>query len=400
MRALAEADPAIAALSLWCAHRDGPQTATMGETITYGPAFDGLPLHEQMGLAAHHILHVALRHSARAAALDARLGGGFDAEIFNLAADALINEAVLAGDHALPRPAVLAVDLIKQSLGRETTSTEALDEWDTERLYFALQGQGGDGVGEEGAAQAYAQAQEFDADLEQDAGTGEEGDTVQDAARWRQHITRAMDAGRSAGRGIGRIGHRLADLAEPRVAWEQVLRRLLTQAVMQTPQHSPQRPARRWIAGTAKALRAGTLEPGFEAGFRPRTDVPRIAIAMDASSSIDDARLAMFWSEVTGIARRMRAELHLMVFDDEIRHSARVDPTATQMPLPELPRGGGTAFVPVIAQAQQLGVAALVIFSDLEGDAGPPPRRLPVIWAVPDGAIIHPPFGRLIDLSR
>ena len=89
-----------------------------------------------------------------------------------------------------------------------------------------------------------------------------------------------------------------------------------------------------------------------------------------------------------------------MVFDDAIRHTARIDPSVTHMPLPELPRGGGTAFVPVIVQAQRLGVAALVVFTDLEGNAGPPPRGLPVIWAVPDAGAIVPPFGRLIDLSR
>ena len=400
MRALAEADPAIAALSLWCAHRDGPHTATTGETITYGPAFEVMPLHEQMGLAAHHVLHVALRHSARAAALEERLGAGFDAALFNLAADALINEAVLAGDHALPRPAVLATNLIKRALGQETTASEALGEWDAERLYFALRGQGGDGTGHEGEAQSYAQDQSFEADLEQEAGTGEESDAVQDAARWRQHITRAMDAGRSAGRGIGRIGHRLADVAQPRIPWEQMLRRLLSQAVMQAPQHSPNRPSRRWIAGTAQAGRAGTPEPGFEAGSRPRTDVPRIAIAMDASSSIDDTRLSMFWAEVTGIARRTRAELHLMIFDETIQHREQIDPSATHVHLPPLPRGGGTAFLPVITEAQQMGAAALVIFTDLEGEAGQPPRGLPVIWAVPDSTVLQPPFGRLIDLSR
>ena len=400
LRALAEADPAIAALSLWCAHHDGPETATTGETVTYGPAFEAMPLHEQMGLAAHHVLHVALRHSARAAALEARLGDGFDAALFNLAADALINEAVLAGDHALPRPAVLATALIGQALGQKLTGADVLGEWDAERLYFALRGQGGDGTGREGEAQAYAQAQEFEVDLEKEAGTGEEGDAVQDAARWRQHLTRAMDAGRSAGRGIGRIGHRLADVAQPRVPWEQMLRRLLAAAVMQAPQHSPVRPSRRWIAGTAQALQARTPEPGFEAGYNPRTDVPRIAIAMDASSSIDDARLSMFWAEVTGIARRMCAELHLMVFDDAIRHRARIDPTVTQVPLPELPRGGGTAFIPVLREAQELGVSALVIFTDLEVEAGPPPRGLSVIWALPEAGATEPPFGRLIDLSR
>jgi predicted metal-dependent peptidase len=400
LRALAEADPAIAALSLWCTHRDAEHTQTVGEVITYGPGFAALPLHEQMGLAAHHVLHVALRHSARAQALAERLGPAFDAALFNLAADALVNEAVLAGDHALPRPAVLAHELVARALGQRLDPPQILAEWDAEQLYFALGGQGADGAGNEGAAQAYAQAQQFEADLEEEGGTPEEGDRVQDAARWRQHIARAMDAGRAAGRGIGRIGHRLADVTPPRVPWEQMLRRLLAQAVMQAPQPSPQRPARRWIAGTAQAQRAGTPVPGFQPGWRAQTDVPRIAVAMDASSSIDDLRLGMFWGEVTGIARRMRAELHLMVFDDAIRHSVRIDPGAIHVPLPELPRGGGTAFKPVIAQAQRLGVAALVVFTDLEGDAGPPPRGLPVIWAVPDAGALAAPFGRLIDLSR
>lgn len=401
LRALAEADPAIAALSLWCAHRDGPVTSTMGETITYGPDFEALAAHEQIGLAAHHILHVALRHSARSAVLEARLGGDFDAELFNLAADALINEAVLAGDHALPRPAVLARDLIKRALGTEITAPEALADWDAERLYFALRGPGGEGVEREGAAaQAYAQSQAFDPDLEPDGAAPEEGAQAHDAARWRQHITRAMDAGRAAGRGIGRIGHRLADVSQPQVPWEQVLRRLLAQAVMRAPRPSPTRPARRWIAATAQAQAAGAPQPGFEPGTQPLTDVPQIAIGFDASSSITDTQLALFWAEVAGIARRMRAGLHLMVFDDAIRHRARLDPTATRLSLPELPRGGGTAFIPVIEEALGLKASALVIFTDLEGDAGPAPRGLPVIWAMPGAGTLRPPFGRLIDLSR
>jgi len=31
LKGLAEADPAIAALSLWCLHRDGDQTRTVGD---------------------------------------------------------------------------------------------------------------------------------------------------------------------------------------------------------------------------------------------------------------------------------------------------------------------------------------------------------------------------------
>ncbi|MEQ6249982.1 VWA-like domain-containing protein [Sulfitobacter sp. HNIBRBA3233] len=401
LQALAEYDPAIAALSLWCVHRDGPRTATAGDRITYGPEFEGMPAHEQRGLAAHHILHVALRHSARADALAARLGPAFDDALFNLAADALVNEAVLAGDHALPRPAVTLTGLLREVRGDDLSGVEALGAWDVERLYFALASSGSEGQGQkqEGRAQHYARTQEFAQDLDRQSGNPDAEGDVQDSARWRQHITRAMDAGRAAGRGIGRIGHRLADVPAPRVPWEVILRRLLSQAVMQAPRVHPARPARRWIAAAAQADRAGTPVPGFEPGRRPVTDVPRIAIAVDASSSVDNARLSLFWAEVSGIARRMRAEVHLMVFDDAIRHRARLDPAASQMPLPDLPRGGGTAFPPVIAEARALGAAALVILTDLEGDAGPAPRNLRVIWAADRPQVAAPPFGQVIDLS-
>lgn len=400
LRALAETDPALAALSLWCAHRDGDTTSTDGSTITYGPDFAALALHEQIGLAAHHILHVALRHPSRLTDLHGRLGGGFDPYLYNLAADALVNEALLCADHALPRPAVTLTGLLSDALGKTLSPQEALAEWDLDRLYYALTGGNQDTGNADTKARAYAKQHAFDPDIDAAPSQGEEADDMVQAARWRNHVTRAMEVGRQAGRGIGRIGHQIADIPDPRTAWEVILRRSLTNAVMVQPHPSPQRPARRWIAGVAQANRAGSPTPGFEPGQRMLTAIPRIALAVDASSSIDDARLALFWAEVSGVARRMRAELHLMVFDDDIHHRAQIDPTQSRFELPELPRGGGTAFVPVVAEARDIGAAALVIFTDLEGDPGPPPRGLSVIWALPDAGAARAPYGQLIDLSH
>ncbi|MEM7490232.1 MAG: VWA-like domain-containing protein [Pseudomonadota bacterium] len=395
LRDLAETDPAIAALSLWCQHRDGDATATRGTTITYGPDFTALPPHEQRGLAAHHILHVALRHSHRLADLQARLGDAVAAARYNLAADAVVNEALLMADYALPRPVATLTGLLKDRLGLDAAPETALAAWDVDRLYHALadgRRDGGKGkTAEDGAARGFAPDLQ---PAEDPAGAGDDGE---EAAGWRQHLARALDAGRRAGRGLGRIGHRIADIPEPRTPWEVVLRRLLTRAATPQPRPSPMRPARRWLAAAAQADRSGTPCPAFEAGRNPMTDMPRIAVALDASGSVDDARLALFWAEVTGIARRLRAELHLLVFDDAVRHRARIDPHARPV-LPEMPRGGGTAFAPVIDEARALDAAALVVLTDLDGDPGPAPR-LPVIWAVPDARGLEAPYGRLVDLS-
>ncbi len=96
----------------------------------------------------------------------------------------------------------------------------------------------------------------------------------------------------------------------------------------------------------------------------------------------------------------MRAELHLMVFDDCVRHRERIDPSQTRITLPDLPSGGGTAFLPVLQEARDLGAAALVILTDLEGEPGPSPRGLTVIWAVPDAGTLTAPYGQLIDLAH
>jgi hypothetical protein len=136
---LGEVDPALAVLSLWCGHRDGEgATRTMGDTIVYGPGFASLGLAEQVGLAAHHVLHVALRHANRQAALAERLGPRFDASLYGLAADGIINETLLLAGHGLPRPAVTLTDLLQEIDRPAKSPVDALADWDADRLAMLL----------------------------------------------------------------------------------------------------------------------------------------------------------------------------------------------------------------------------------------------------------------------
>ncbi|MBK5946763.1 hypothetical protein CCR83_10040 [Rhodobacter veldkampii DSM 11550] len=405
LRALNEADPAIAALALWCDHRDrdgGPAAETAGATIYYGPAFATLPLHEQIGLAAHHILHVALRHPQRMQAMAARFADRFDRRLYNIAADAIVNEALLFAGHALPRPALTLSGLLAATQGIEVPPTAALAEWDVDRLYIRLmQGRGGSGRSESDRALAHAASREFGEDIQSEPGAAP--DEARAAADWRQHLARAMETGRMAGRGVGLLGHRLADIPTPQTPWEVVLRGLVTRAVTQAPRLSHRRPARSWVAMEAEARRAGGPSPAFQPGVLRSRDVPRIVVALDASGSIDEVRLALFAAEVTGIARRAGAEVHLMVFDEEVQSVTRLDPStaAAQIGALVLPRGGGTAFGPVIAQAVALRPSVVIVLTDLDGPFGPAPRGLPVIWAVLDASPAPAaPFGHVLSLVR
>lgn len=399
LQALTEADPALAALSLWCRHRDDDTlddpAETEGQDIRYGPAFDALPLHEQIGLAGHHVLHVALGHSARMAEMDLRLGDRFDPQLWQIATDALVNQAILSAGHALPRPALTLSDL----LDGQTDPTAALAEWDCERLYHRLAQSGGE------AARRAAQERALRRDLRPESGTkgGAGEDTPPDRAEWHAHLARAMAAGQAAGFGLGVIGHRLADLPRPRTPWEVVLRRLLARAMTDQPRPSPARPARGWLAGAGHALQTGAPLPPWHPRLQRGTAQPRLVLALDASGSVPDDTLALLTAEVTGIARRVQGALHLLVFDEALRIDRPLDPARAETDLRalDLPRGGGTDFAPVLARAMALDASALVILSDMDGPTGQaPPPRFPVIWAAPQADPPPPPFGRALSMAH
>ncbi len=397
LRLLGEADPALAALSLWCAHRDaatGPAARTAGETIHYGPGFETLARHEQVGLCAHHILHVALRHPARLSEMAARQPEGFSAEVWTLAADAIVNEAVLAAGHALPRPAVTLSALLAET-GAPLPPGEGLATWDVERLYLRLVGS----AGSRGRAEGLARALAFLPDVDPEAGSAETRDR---AAEWRGHLARSLEAGRMAGRGIGLVGEKFADLPVPGVPWEIVLRGLLARAVTQGAAPDWRRPARDWIAAEAAARAHGGRETAFRPGTIRRQEILRIGLGLDTSSSVDDLRMAMFLAEIGGIARRTGAEVLVLPFDEAVEPPFRLDPGEGPARLASLAtrRGGGTDFRPLIMAARGLGLSVLVVLTDLEGETGDPPRGLPVIWAVPQAARASPPWGRVLSLAR
>lgn len=388
---LAEVDPALAVLSLWCGHRNGPETRTAGEVITYAPGFDTLGLAEQVGTVAHHVLHVALRHSARAATLAERLGPDFDATLFGLAADGIVNETLALAGHALPRPAVLLTEVLAEAGIPSPSAIAALTDWDADRLALALHAD----PARARRLRDWGRARGFAPDVA--AGEADADGKAQTAADWRNQMLRALEAGRKAGAGIGRLGVLLADLSPGAVPWEVHLRGLLAQALTDRPRTSWRRPARQWIARLAEAERHSTPAPPFEPG-RLRLDFrTRLVIGLDTSSSVDGLTLRMLLAEAEAITRRSGAEAHLLAFDTAVFLQERLDaPGWATLRGMKLRHGGGTDYADLFAKADTLAPAALVVLTDLDAPM-PAAPRWPVIWAVP-GRPAPPPFGRLVSL--
>lgn len=392
---LGEVDPALAVLSLWCSHRDAAgATRTEGNTVLYGPGFEALGLPEQVGLAAHHVLHVALRHADRQAALAERLGARFDATLFGLAADGIINETLLLAGHGLPRPAVTLTDLLEE-IGKPAKSpVAALADWDADRLAMLLHSD--KRLAEK--ARDWGMTRGFAQDLS--LGEPDEEGERQKSADWRNQLLRALEAGRKAGTGIGRLGAILADMAPPETPWEVHLRGLLAKALTDRPRVSHRRPASAWVAMMAHAHAHGAPEPAYQPGRARQSARPRIAIGLDTSSSIDPLTLSLFLAETEGISRRTGAETHLLAFDEEVHETRRLDATAWgTLRDTSFRSGGGTDFAPVLAAAGRLAPSIAIILTDLDAPFGPPPA-CPVLWAVPGRAGLDPPpFGRVLRIG-
>ncbi|OYU40083.1 MAG: hypothetical protein CFE33_05825 [Pseudorhodobacter sp. PARRP1] len=389
---LGEVDATLAVLALWCLHRDGSgATRTAGDVIIYGPAFDALDLPQQVGLVAHHVLHVALRHSARQAGLAERLGATFDPSLFGLAADGIINETLILAGHAIPRPAVTLTALLAEAGLPAQSAIAALEQWDVDRLAMALHR-------DPKRAQRlrdWGKTKGFEVDLA--SGAPEDAGKGQSTSDWRNHVLRAFEAGRKAGTGIGRLGAVLADLAPDTVPWEIHLRGLLALALTERPRPSWRRPSGSWVARMADAEQQGSPVPVFEPG-RQRLDYrPRIVIGLDTSSSIDAQTLQLFTSEAEAIVRRTGAEAHLMAFDETVFTQTRLDQTGwAQLRDAPLRTGGGTDFHDLFEKARVVRPSIAVILTDLDAPL-PPAPSFPILWAVPH-TVPRPPYGKVITI--
>jgi predicted metal-dependent peptidase len=141
-------------------------------------------------------------------------------------------------------------------------------------------------------------------------------------------------------------------------------------------------------------------EPGTS-GTRP---VPRLAVVIDVSGSVDEGLLQRFSREIESIARRLETAVVLVIGDDQVRRVQHFEPQGWRPGRFDLADiafqgGGGTDFSPMLKEADRFGPDIGVVLTDLQGPASYKPSW-PVIWAVPEaweGAA--QPYGRKLVLG-
>ncbi len=429
---MVEFAPSTGGLALWVRHHDlpagnddddTPPVATDGDTLFYAQRFEQRPLDEQVGLVAHEVLHIALRHPQRYVDLQ-RLLGDVDLKLFNTCADAIVNSTL---DHLswlqLPKTAVRLEKLLESALGVFENVEKSLLEWDVEQLYRAIddrrlppqngrhnaQGQdrananaaGSSSLREDGPRSAAVRA--LGAMTAPDLRPGTHAQAVpeaeaQAAREWSERLLRAHanDGAFSMLRTL------VADLPRSRTPWEQVLRTQLARCLTPRPAVSWSRPSRSYLANQGRVSKHRRMP--WEPGFSGVKTVPRLVVIVDVSGSIDKDLMTRFAREIEAITRRLEASLVLVIGDDRVQRVVRFDPAdlkPAQLDLQaiEFKGGGGTDFTPLLEEADKHRPDLAVVLTDLEGPANVRPRW-PVIWAVPEScaAAAVAPFGRKLGL--
>jgi len=403
--------------------------ANDGTRIYYAPAFEALSLPRQIGLVAHQVLHVALRHAQRYEALQ-RLLGDVDHGLYNTCADAIVNSSLshLGWLELSPR-AVLLESLLLTVLRQQRSAGAALLEWDVERLYRAIDDRrGGRGWGDSGgerrervdnqrsrqrgraraedddsdnagagtgirAAQVRALAEDAPPDLLPAADAGRPEQAAEQAREWRERVTRGH-AGDGAHSMLRQL---LADLPKVRIPWEHLLRTLLTRGLSRQPGRSWSRPARSYIANQGRA-RGGQRLP-WEPGISSARAVARLVVMVDVSGSIEPDLMGRFAQEIEAISRRTESAVIIVIGDQQVTGVETFEAGRTNLREIRFIGGGGTDFAPLLREADRFRPDIGVFLTDLDGSADFRPNW-PVLWAVP-GAAAHrqQPFGRKLVLD-
>jgi predicted metal-dependent peptidase len=336
-----------------------PTAATDGKRIYFNPRFmASLTRPERLGVLVHELLHAALLHPSR--------NGGRDPELWNVAADIVINGII--DEHSplsLPAGALrdrwiceLPVEEVYDILLRRKESDSPAGE----RLRRFLVGP----------------------DL-----LPPPADAPATPEHWQSALAQASSIAELAGKGIGSIPASLARLIDAASSSTLDWRAILWRHLVSTPVDFTSFD-RRFIG---EGLYLDSLDG----------EKLRVAICIDTSGSIGNEDLSRFLAEVLSITRTYpHIEAELYCADAELHGPWAID--TQKESLPQLKGGGGTSFIPFFQALEKKNPAPdiAVYLTDGFGSFPAEPPKVSSLWVIlPGGLPSHKfPFGETARMTE
>ena len=374
--------------------------ATDGRTIWVDEDFlASLQLNEALFVMCHEIGHAMWRHMPRAKLYqDQGIDGKpFIPMLWNVAGDYVINDMLVqSGVGKMPKIALH---------DKQYPYTEVVDDVYRKLMKEAQCGSCG-GTGKEGGDGGDQKDGAGSSDVKpcpdcKGSGVQGGGQTLDhhinelsseqaNDAEWKRAAQSAKDAAKAMGKMPAHLERFVNQLLEPKVPWEEKLRRAVTKKIGRDTTNW-NRPNRR------RLITQGVIMPtykGFGAGH--------IVFCVDTSGSMSDKELSQALGECDKILVDCNPERVTLIGCDarvETVHELQQGDTL-QNNIPRIGGGGGTSFKPPFKWVEKDGSRpdTLVYFTDTGGDFPATPPPYPVIWCCSQ-KWNEPPFGEVIHLD-
>ena len=362
--------PFFAALALFVDVRfteEVPIAATDGRLLFFHPnGYGDLQPAERDAVFLHELLHAALLHPSRR--------GVREPELFNIAADIVVNGMVAAEQSvALPKGAIRdsklehhsveeIYELLQKNTKKKQPKLPLADLLKPGSMGSGSEQQEGEGQGKEAG------------DGSSHDPTGELHDLHDRSAleaHWKQAIQQAKVLASSQGQGSLPAGmqRHLGEVAEPQIDWRSQLWRYL--------------------------VRTPTDFSGFDRRFLHRGlyldhlegESVQVFVCIDTSGSIDDEQMSLFIGEVSGILSSYPMLDCKLWYADADCYGPYTMSGIREIPRPE--GGGGTDFRPFFKKVAKTWSrekqAVCVYLTDGYGDFPKHEPELPTLWVVVPG---------------
>ena len=403
--------PFIGSIALGLAWVNAPHIGTMatdGRSVWFNRDWcEGHGVEKTMGVIAHEVLHVVNRHHLRR--------GERDAELWNAAADLLINRLLEDDKYVLPQDGLFDRDRRYAGLPTETIYARLLEQQQQQAeqpsdrrssSQASARGASGSGNGHDPAASGQTGSR-----AKPDQGETGTGKGLSPARHWGEvrdliksngqrlnptervqaehdldvRIRQAAAAAKRAGK-FGTALREMVEIATDRVDWRDKFRVAFDGILHREVS---------WARPNRRFMQHGMYLPGWR-----RTGAGRVGFVLDTSGSISANELSVYTAAVLGILEETGPEVVALIqCDAEVQRIDYVQPGESCDRI-EVHGRGGTRFQPAfdwIAESG-FGADAIVYATDLNCSDQPQDPGVPVIWLTPTSNRTMP-FGEIVPVS-
>ncbi len=329
-----------------------PTAATDGKSYFYNRKWiESLSFPQVVGVSAHEVLHVALRHQCRQ--------GNREFSRWNIACDYAINPTLLEAGFKLPEGRLYNEQFVglsaEEIYAQLPADSNADDEQGQEKKDSAGQEDGTDSP----------QAKQDPGGCGSVIPIRDKKEAKEQEQKWAAAVSQA--ASMAAGTMPGELSRQVEKSLAAPLPWYILLRDLVEKTARND--YDWTRPSRRYI-------NRGIILPSLIS-----EELPEVIIAIDTSGSIDEKALARFAEEASAVLGTYDTTVRVVYCDTQVRGEQVF--TKADMPMEMKPiGGGGTAFSPVFSWIEEQGhtPACLIYFTDLYGTFPVAEPVYPVMW--------------------